>query len=95
MAHVDSLPRVLALYSPSTSDWVVSILLRTHRLIVRRVTPGTITREHAVAVALQAEEIPATDCREISVARLGETRGIVASVAADDHFAALITRMRP
>lgn len=81
----------ISLFSPSGSDWIISIVTKDGRRISRRVSPGRIDEETAVRSALNASEVKLVDL-DYYTARRVDDRSIVTN--GDEFLAALRAKRR-
>jgi hypothetical protein len=58
---IPNLGAAAKVFSPSDHDWVVTVILRDGTIRNRRISPGTISEESAVAFAIAAEKVRAAD----------------------------------
>lgn len=85
-----NLGSVANVFSPSDSDWVVSITFKDGVSVTRRICPGTITEEQAVHYALAAHDRKYSDVDRWSVRRASDRT----LVKADQSFAEFLRRRR-
>jgi hypothetical protein len=75
-------------FQPSDSDWLVSLVFKDGRTVVRRVCPGVVSEEQAVMYAVAAEVAKVSDIDAWSIRRVSD-RSIAAP---DDAFQQLLRR---
>jgi hypothetical protein len=88
---MQGLRSVAEVFAPSDSDWVVTIVHRNGAVRNRRISPGTVTEEQAVAFALAAERVGMAQI-DFARARRASDRSLDLSPA--DAFLARMRRMR-
>jgi hypothetical protein len=71
---IPHLGQVANVFSPSDSDWVVSIVYSDGTVRHRRMTPGTITEEQAVGYAIAADARPISDAVRIECRRASDRK---------------------
>jgi hypothetical protein len=81
----------ISLFSPSSSDWIVTIQTKDGRRITRRVSPSRIDEETAVRSALNASGVMLVDL-DYYMARRADDRSIVTN--GDEFLAALRAKRR-
>lgn len=82
----------MAIFAPSSDDWIVTIATRAGKVANRRISPGTMSETEALRIALRVERIHPDDVADAGVRRVGDRGGVVATV--DDPFARLVERLR-
>jgi hypothetical protein len=80
--------QAVGLFGPSESDWIVTLVLRDGTARTRRVSPGTVSEEHAVRCAVMSERVDLKGIDGWSIRRVGDKR----VAAPDDAFAELLRR---
>ncbi|NDF13236.1 MAG: hypothetical protein EB060_10550 [Proteobacteria bacterium] len=83
--HLGSVANV---WTPSDSDWIVSITFKDGASINRRICPGTITEEQAIHYALAAHDRKYADVDAWRVRRASDRT----VVEFDQSFAAFLKR---
>jgi len=78
-------------FSPSETDWVVTIVHKNGAVRNRRVSPGRITEEQAIGFALAAEGVGVSQI-DFARARRASDRSLDLSPA--DAFLARMRRLR-
>lgn len=84
-------PQVGDLYSPSDTDWIVTIRTKDGGVSSRRITPGSMDEARALRVAMCANGMSGLEVASWSIRRAGD-REVVADEV-EDAFAR-IRRMR-
>lgn len=85
-------PNVATIFQPNGDDWIVTMVLADRTIRTRRVTPGSIGREEAIASALRAQRVSRSDLVDLAAARVGSSARMEA-IDRDDPFAALVRRL--
>jgi hypothetical protein len=83
---------VFSLFEPNGSDWLVSLVLDDGTIVNRRFSPGSMTEQQALAMALHIARVSPERCKDAIVQRVGQAKVIEA--APDDHFERLMRRVR-
>jgi hypothetical protein len=81
----------IALFSPGSSDWIVTLQTKDGRRISRRISPGRMDEESAVRCALNASAIVLSDL-DYYMARRADDRSLVTN--GDEFIAALRAKRR-
>ena len=83
--------KAMAVVMPDGSDWLVTVVPRSGPVRNRRISPGTITEDQAVEIALSVERLRRDQLRDLSVRRVGDRRLEVPT--AGDPLSDLIRRI--
>jgi hypothetical protein len=81
----------IALFSPGSSDWIVTLQTKDGRRITRRISPGKIDEETAVKCALNSSEVTLANL-DFYMARRADDRSLVAN--GEEFLAALRAKRR-
>lgn len=81
----------IALFSPGSSDWIVTLQTKDGRRITRRISPGKIDEETAVRSALNASALRLVEL-DYYMARRADDRSLVAN--GEEFLAALRAKRR-
>lgn len=65
-----------SLFTPSDSDWVVTLVTKTGASVTRRISPGTMDEPRALRVALGASSMTGNEIDTWTIRRAGD-RSIV------------------
>ncbi len=84
---------LLGVVSPNADDWIVTLLMRDGVVYNRRITPGNMTDEQALALAIRVQRIRPDQIVDAMCRRVGDTPKVVAE-SQEDEFRKLVQRMR-
>ncbi len=84
---------IIPLFSPSASDWVITLTLKTGAVITRRLSPGRIDEETAVRCAMSASEV-SLGMLDFYAARRAEDRTLTIETNGDEYLATLRSKRR-
>jgi hypothetical protein len=83
---------VMGVIGSNQHDWLVTLCLRDGTVSTRRVAPGSITKDQAIAVALLSEGVSRDSIADANVRRVSEST--VQTESVEESLASLLERMR-
>lgn len=89
---MSQLAKAMTVFSPNGDDWLVSVALRNRRVVTRRISPGNMTEQEAVAIAVRIGRFRQDDIADIVARRVGSSAKVEIA-SASDPFAALLLKM--
>jgi len=83
---------VFSLFEPNGSDWLVSLVIDDGTIVNRRFSPGSMTEQQVLTMALHIARVSPERRKDAIVQRVGQAKVIEA--APDDDFERLMRRLR-
>lgn len=84
---------MLGVVAPGREDWIVTLLMRDGTVYNRRITPGNMTDEQALALALRVQRVRPDQVVDASCRRAGDQASVIIENQ-EEEFERLLARMR-
>jgi len=84
--------KAISVFAPNGDDWLVSVALRNRKMVTRRISPGNMTEQEAIALAVRIGRFDREQISDIVARRVGSTAKVEIA-SASDPFAALVLKM--
>lgn len=89
---MSQLAKAMTVFAPNGDDWLVTVALRNRKVFTRRISPGTMSEQDAVSMAVRIGRFRQDDISDIVARRVGSSAKVEIA-SASDPFAALVLKM--